>query len=73
MSTITKKVPELEKQTLLNSFPNPSPPKQIKLESPIKRKKQDEQFEDISEETVTKIISMIDDPNYMSGPDVSKH
>lgn len=35
-----------------------------------KRKRQDEQFEDISMETVAQIISTIDDPNYMTGPDV---
>jgi hypothetical protein len=39
----------------------------------IKRKRlaQDEQFEDIAMDTVAQIIATIDDPNYMTGPDVS--
>lgn len=45
-------------------------------ETPIreaKRKKiaQDEQFEDLPKDTVCEIIATIDDPNYMTGPDVS--
>ncbi|VEN51701.1 unnamed protein product [Callosobruchus maculatus] len=36
-----------------------------------KRKKfQEEQFEDIPEETVAEIMAIIDDPNYMTGPDM---
>lgn len=36
-----------------------------------KRKLQpDEQFEDLSSETVAEIIATIDDPNHMTGPDV---
>lgn len=37
-----------------------------------KRRKQfpDEQFEDLSTEAVAKILATIDDPNYMTGPDV---
>lgn len=36
-----------------------------------KRKKMaDEQFEDLSKETVAQIIATIDDPNYMTGPDM---
>lgn len=36
----------------------------------VKKKKVDEQFEDISMDTVAQIIATIDDPNYMNGPDV---
>lgn len=37
-----------------------------------KRKKLlDESFEDIPETLVTEIFKIIDDPNYMTGPDVS--
>lgn len=38
----------------------------------IKRRKlqSDEPFRDISHETVVEIIATIDDPNYMTGPDV---
>ncbi|KAJ8950083.1 hypothetical protein NQ318_017808 [Aromia moschata] len=44
-------------------------------ETPVreaKRKKllQDEQFEDLPQETVAEIIATIDDPNYMTGPDM---
>lgn len=37
-----------------------------------KRRKQaaEEQFEDLSMETVTKLIATIDDPNYLTGPDM---
>ncbi|XP_074041632.1 gcn5 acetyltransferase isoform X1 [Leptinotarsa decemlineata] len=31
---------------------------------------QDEQFEDLPQDTVSQIISIIDDPNYMTGPDM---
>ena len=40
-------------------------------EAKRKRLAQDEHFEDISMETVAQIIATIDDPNYMTGPDVN--
>ncbi|KAJ3653216.1 hypothetical protein Zmor_012480 [Zophobas morio] len=39
-------------------------------EAKRKRLAQDEHFEDISMETVAQIIATIDDPNYMTGPDL---
>lgn len=38
-----------------------------------KRRKfaQDETNDDISNETVSEIVAIIDDPNYLTGPDVS--
>ncbi|XP_044266959.1 histone acetyltransferase KAT2A isoform X2 [Tribolium madens] len=35
-----------------------------------RRRAQDDQFEDIPTETVAQIIATIDDPNYMTGPDL---
>lgn len=39
----------------------------------VKRKKltTEEPFEDVSEKTVAQIVATVDDPNYMTGPDVS--
>lgn len=37
--------------------------------SDVKRRKNEEIFEDLSEETVAEIIATINDPNYMCGPD----
>ncbi|RZB39129.1 histone acetyltransferase KAT2A [Asbolus verrucosus] len=39
-------------------------------EAKRKRMAQDEQFEDIAMDTVAQIIATIDDPNYMTGPDL---
>lgn len=36
-----------------------------------RRKVQEDQFEDLPSETVAKIMATIDDPNYMTGPDVN--
>lgn len=37
--------------------------------SDVKRRKNEEIFEDLSEETVAEIVATINDPNYMCGPD----
>ncbi|OAD58747.1 Histone acetyltransferase KAT2B [Eufriesea mexicana] len=37
--------------------------------SDVKRRKNEESFEDLSEETVAEIVATINDPNYMCGPD----
>ncbi|CAH1105077.1 unnamed protein product, partial [Psylliodes chrysocephalus] len=80
--TSGSKKPEFERVTLgqtdregftITSLPSG---KSIRAtETPIreaKRKKiaQDEQFEDLPKDTVCEIIATIDDPNYMTGPDM---
>ncbi|CAH1117979.1 unnamed protein product [Phaedon cochleariae] len=39
-------------------------------EAKRKRLAQEEQFEDLPQDTVSQIIATIDDPNYMTGPDI---
>ncbi|KAK9869565.1 hypothetical protein WA026_003317 [Henosepilachna vigintioctopunctata] len=77
-----KHIPTLHLQNLLESTKKASTenassvstPGKRPNETPVKESKrrrlQDEQFEDLPQETVAEIIRTIDDPNYMTGPDL---
>ncbi|XP_045472544.1 histone acetyltransferase KAT2A [Harmonia axyridis] len=76
-----KHIPTLHLQSLLESCRKPaqdantpSTATTVKRpnETPVRetKRKRDEHFEDIPEETVAQIIRTIDDPNYMTGPDL---
>jgi histone acetyltransferase len=76
-TSIGKRGPsDLEKTGMSDKDSSPLTSKTSKAsETPgreIKRKRlaQDEQFEDIAMDTVAQIIATIDDPNYMTGPDL---
>ncbi|XP_044750210.1 histone acetyltransferase KAT2A isoform X2 [Coccinella septempunctata] len=75
-----KHIPTLHLQSLLESCRKPQEVHPPPCTSSVKRpsdtpvretkRRRDEHFEDIPEETVAQIIRTIDDPNYMTGPDL---